>query len=73
MSDGEKHIFVTKKGEEFSFDTEDEMMKFATKISIQHMVENGLGELVLENGEEAFKINEKGLQYIKDHDEDTVH
>lgn len=73
MPDSEKHIFVTKKGEEFSFDTEDEMMEFATKATIKSMVEDGFGSMILKEGEEVFQINERGLQFIRDHDGDSIH
>lgn len=73
MPDSEKYIFVTETGEEFSFDTEVEMTQFAVDLTIKNMVEKGLGEIVLTNGEEAFKINEKGLQYLKDNGGEVVH
>lgn len=73
MSDGEKHVFVTEEGKEFSFDTEAEMTQFAVDLTIKNMVEKGLGEIVLTNGEEVFKINEKGLQYLKDNGGEVVH
>ena len=69
----EKYIFETKDDIEHKFDTEDQMLEFATSLTIKNMAEEGLGEIVIIDGEENFKINEKGLQFLKDNNNEVVH
>ena len=64
MIDTEEHIFTTKDGKEYSFPTEDEMMEFAVKYSIMTMVSEGYGEYIVVDGEEHFKINDKGIAHL---------
>ena len=62
----DKHIFETIDDQSFEFDTEEEMHDFAIKWTMGNLVKNGYGELVIDDqGEEAFRINEKGVAHFQ--------
>ena len=61
-----KHIFEATDGQTFEFDTEEKMRAFGIKWAVGNLVKNGYGELVIDDqGEEAFRINEKGIAHFQ--------
>ena len=64
----EKYIFETEEGIKHAFDNEEEGELFAYRYTIGNLVAKGFGEIVTVDGEEGFKINDRGKQWLHDHD-----
>lgn len=63
-NDIEKHVFVTDDGVEYEFDNAEAKDNFAIKWTMGNLAARGLGELITVDGEEAFRINDKGRAWL---------
>lgn len=67
-----KYEFETKEGKVFEFDSEKEFKDFSVRYTIGNLVADGYGEITVIDGEEVFRINERGRAHLAQHEASMV-